>query len=187
MKRNIEIDDTLQERVDSAIEDVKAELLNYLDQNPDTDEVPCISNDLDYSGAIHEIVDGSVPIYTSEIEGLWFLYGSEFEEAYEDAGCGENPRENNGMAAIYYYIDQKVREWYDGNAEDVFEEWKEKRDAAMEDARAKGVAKGGLDAATMEEYDQSSNPFDRESALWDAWNDAYEEAFDAVKDEEDAE
>jgi hypothetical protein len=33
MKRQVEIDDTLQDRVDSAIEDVKTELLEYLEQN----------------------------------------------------------------------------------------------------------------------------------------------------------
>jgi hypothetical protein len=130
-KRTVEIEDSLQERVDSATDDVKAELLSYLEQNPDTDETPDIS-DLDYSGAIHEIVDSSVPIHTKEIEDTWYLHASELEEAYENAGVGDNPRENNGMAAIYYYIHEKVNEWYSGNADDVFEEWKEKRDAKAE-------------------------------------------------------
>ena len=125
--RTVEIEDSLQERVDSAIEDVKNELLGYLESNPDTDKTPCINNDLDYSGAIHEIVDGSVPIYTKEIEDTWYLYSSELEEAYENAGCGDNPRENNGMAAIYFYIMDKVQEWYNDNADDVFNEWKEKQ------------------------------------------------------------
>lgn len=129
MKRTIEIEDTLQERVDSAIEDVKQELLNYLEKNPDTDELPCLNNDLDYSGAIHEIVDGSVPIYTKEIEDTWYMHASELEGAYEDAGVGDNPRENNGMAAIYFYIQQEVNEWYHRNAQEIFDEWKEKRDA----------------------------------------------------------
>lgn len=39
-KRTVEIDDTLQECVDSAIEEVKNELISYLEQNPDTDELP---------------------------------------------------------------------------------------------------------------------------------------------------
>lgn len=130
MKRTIEIEDSLQERTDSAIDDVRAELLSYLEQNPETDELPCLNNDLDYSGAIHEIVDGSVPIYTHEIESTWFLYGSDLESAYNDAGCGNNPKENDGMAAIYYYISDKVNEWYHEHAKDVFNEWKEKRDVA---------------------------------------------------------
>ena len=74
MKRTIEINDTLDERVESAIDDVKQELLNYLEANPDTDELPCLNNDLDYSGAIHEIIDGSVPIYTHELEDNYYLH-----------------------------------------------------------------------------------------------------------------
>lgn len=132
MKRTVEIEDSLSDRVDGAIEDVKAALLSYLEDNPDTDETPDLGNDLDYSGTIHEIVDGSVPIYTREIEDTWYLYASELEEAYENAGVGDNPRENNGMAAIYYYIHEKVCDWYHSNADDVFEEWKEQRDAKDE-------------------------------------------------------
>ena len=127
-KKTIEIDDTLEERLESAIEDVKNELESYLDDNePDT--VPDLHNDLNYSGAIHEIIDGSVPIYTKEINDAWYLHGSELEQAYEDAGVGNNPRENNGMAAIYYWIEQQVNEWYQDKAEDIFEEWKVKHRA----------------------------------------------------------
>lgn len=132
MKRQVEIDDTLDEIVDSAIGDVKAELMSYLEQNPDTDDLPDIGNDLDYSGAIHEIVDGSVPVYTGEINDLFYLYGNDFEQAFDDAGIGN--KDDDGWpsgwkaAAIYCYIDQKVHEWYNDNAEGIFDEWKEKRD-----------------------------------------------------------
>lgn len=132
-KRTVEIEDSLDDAVASAIDQVRDELISYLDQNPDTGSTPDIGNDLDYSGAIHEIVDGSVPIYTSEIDDTWYLYANKLEEAYENAGVGENPRENNGMAAIYYYIHEKVCEWYTNNAEDIFDEWQEKRDAAKAD------------------------------------------------------
>src|SRR5438046_2547968 len=107
MKRQIEIDDTLPDRVESAIDDVRQELLRYLNENQPGD-VPDLGNDLDYSGAIHEMVDGAVPIYTYEIRCAWFLHQSELESAYENAGVGENPMENDGMAAIYFYIDQQV-------------------------------------------------------------------------------
>lgn len=129
MKRTIEIDDTLQDRVDSAIDDVKAELISYLNDNPDTDGVPDLGNDLDYSGAIHEIVDGSVPIYTREIKTAWFLHGSDLEQAYENAGVGDNPMENDGTAAIYFYIHEQVSAWYNDNAEDVFDSWKAEQEA----------------------------------------------------------
>jgi hypothetical protein len=51
------------------------------------------------------------------------LYGSDLEEAYENAGVGENPKENNGMAAIYFYISDKVHEWYNENAGEIFNTW----------------------------------------------------------------
>ena len=131
MKRNIEIDDTLQENVDNAISEVREELERYLEENK-PDSLPDLG-DLDYSGAIHEIVDGCVPIYTKEIEDTWYLYANELEKAYEDAGVGENPRENNGMAAIYYYIEQQVYLWYASEAEDIFEAWKERPEETGEE------------------------------------------------------
>jgi len=132
MKQQIEIEDTLQERVESAIDDVRSELLNYLSENK-PDSLPCLNNDLDYSGSIHEIVDGSVPIYTKEIQDTWYLHGSKLEDAYENAGCGNNPRENDGMAAIYYYIHEQVCRWYENEAEDIFEEWQKEQEVKTED------------------------------------------------------
>ncbi len=123
-----EIEDTLQGRVDSAIEDVKQELLSYLESNPDTDATPCISNDLDYSGAIHEIIDGSVPICTKEIKDIMYLHGDAVNQAFDDAGLGSRDGKwpmGWEAAAIYCYIEQKVHEWYRENAEDIFDEWKE--------------------------------------------------------------
>lgn len=129
MKRTIEIEDTLQDRVDSAIEDVNTKLETYLKDNPDTDDLPCLNNDLDYSGAIHEIVDGSVPIYTGEINDTFFLHGDEIEQAFDDAGIGSKDDKDWPMgwkaAAIYCYIDQAVQEWYRNNAQDIFDDWKD--------------------------------------------------------------
>ena len=127
MKKQVEIEDTLDERVEDAISEVEDLLMEFLKENPDTEEVPDLWNDLDYSGSIHEIIDGSVPIYTSEIEDTWYLYSSELEKAYEYAGFGENPRENYGMTAIYCYISDKVVEWYSNDAEDIFDKWLENR------------------------------------------------------------
>ena len=126
--RTVDINDTLEERASDAIEAVSDLLIEYLKDNPDTDELPCLSNDLDYSGSVHEIIDGSVPIYTSEIEDTWYLYGSELEAAYEDSGIGDNPLENSGMVAIYCYIYEKVNEWWWDKAEDIFQDWLEDKE-----------------------------------------------------------
>ncbi len=122
-KITITLDDTLQDCVDGAIAEVKQALLDYLEDHPDTDEPPCLSNDLDYDGQIHQIIDSAVPIYTQEIKTAWSLHGDDLEDAYENAGVGENPREDNGMAAIYYYISEKIGEWYWDNADEIFERW----------------------------------------------------------------
>lgn len=121
-KRTIEIEDVLPDCVANATAEVDALCRKYLADNPDADEVPNLWNDLNYSGGVHEIVDGAVPIMTRDIEAAWFLHGRELEAAYENAGVGDNPRENNGMAAIYYYIEQEVNEWWCDNAQRIFDE-----------------------------------------------------------------
>ena len=112
MERNVKIDDTLNERVSDAIEEVK-ELINetwteeerkLLDSNE-------IINKLDYDGRIHEIIDGSVPIYTKEIDDAWYLHKQALVDAYENQGLGNNPMEKDGMIAIFCYIEQRVYEW----------------------------------------------------------------------------
>jgi hypothetical protein len=144
MKRTIEIDDTLPDRVQSAIDDVRDELLTYCNDNePDT--LPDLGNDLDYSGAIHAIIDGSVPVYTNEIKTAWFLHGSEIEDAYENAGCGENPMENDGMAAIYFYINEQVSEWYAEEAEAVFDTWKSEHEQKLNDKAIKQREEDGAE------------------------------------------
>jgi hypothetical protein len=131
-KITIEIEDTLQDRVDSAIEDVKDELLRYCDES-EPDKLPDLGNDLDYSGGYHEIIDSAVPIYNKEIDDIFYLHGRDVEAAFDDAGIGS--KEDEGWpsgwrpAAIYCYIDQAVREWYDDHAEDIFEEWQKKHRA----------------------------------------------------------
>lgn len=131
--RKIEIEDNLQDYVDGAIDKVKKCLQDYLKENPDTEETPCISNNLDYSGRIHEIVDGSVPIYTKEIEDTMYLHGDKIEQAFDDAGIGEKKDEGWPMgwkpAAIYCYIEQEVNEWYRDNADDIFKEWQKQKDS----------------------------------------------------------
>lgn len=117
---NVQINDTLQERVDDAIEQVKDQIKNYHKQNPD-DGFPDIS-DLDYHGSIHDIVDSSVPVYTKEIEDTWYLHKSKLISAYEDAGIGSNALENDGMTAIYCYIEQEVNSWYSDEGESYWNE-----------------------------------------------------------------
>jgi len=67
-----------------------------------------------------------VPIYTREIEDLFYLYGNEFERAFDDAGIGDKDDDHwpSGWkaAAIYCYIEQEVAEWFNDNIDDIFDE-----------------------------------------------------------------
>lgn len=130
MKRQIEIDDNLDEIVQNCIDETKELLLSFLEDNPDTDKLPCLSNDLDYNGSFHQICDSNVPVYTKNIEDLFFIYGHEFEEAFDDAGIGDKNDKGWPMgwkpAAIYCYLEAKVWDWWRDNAQDIFDEWKEK-------------------------------------------------------------
>jgi hypothetical protein len=122
MKRTIEMEDTLESRVNSAIEQVREHFQSYLKDNNCT-ECPDVS-DLNYSGEVHEIVDSCVPVYTKEIKDTWYLHQDELTEAYENSGMGDNSFDNGGMVAIYCYIEQKVYEWFDENSEEIFENFK---------------------------------------------------------------
>lgn len=121
MKRNVEIEDTLPDRVENAIELVCDQLIEYIKENK-PDRTPDLHNDLDYSGSIHEIVDGCVPVYTKEIDDAWYLHKRDLVNAYENAGVGNNPTENDGMAAIYYYIHEQVCDWYRAEADEIYED-----------------------------------------------------------------
>jgi hypothetical protein len=39
-------------------------------------------------------------------------------------GLGDNPRENNGMSAIFCLLSEFATEWSRENANDIFENWK---------------------------------------------------------------
>lgn len=119
-KITVEIDDVLDDCVNSAINQVKDELVTYLDDNELTE---CELSDIDDNGIVHEIVDGCVPVYTNQIKSAWFLHSDKLEEAYENSGLGENPMENGGMVAIYCYIEQEVYKWFNDSSEEFFEEY----------------------------------------------------------------
>ena len=121
MKRTVEIEDVLDSCVEKAIDKVKDLLEEYIKEN-DSDSLPCLNNDLNYSGSVHQIIDGCVPVYYKFINDTWYLYKDDLIEAYENTGIGSNPMENDGMSAIYCYIEQKVGEWYRKEAQDIFDE-----------------------------------------------------------------
>ena len=134
MKRTIEINDTLQDTVEQCIEDTKELLLEWLQNNPDVTETPCLHNDLDHDGRFHEIIDGNTPIYTHEIDTIFHLHAHPCEDAFENC-FGPEAKNDDGWpcgwkaAAIYQYLSDQACEWYNDNAYLIMEERREKNSA----------------------------------------------------------
>ena len=128
MERMIKINDTLEERIAGAIDDVRDLLIAYVQEHgiEEGDDPPCLSNDLDYSGSVHEICDSATPIYTSEIRDTMYLHGDAIEEAFE-MHFGAEAKDDEGWplgwqaAAICTYISDRVGDWYHEEAEGIVE------------------------------------------------------------------
>ncbi len=122
--RTIEIEDNLDEIIKSVQDDIRTLAEEYIAEN---NEKPDLS-DLDYSGDVHDIIDGAVPVYTNEIDNLWYLYGDQFEDAFDSAGFDDKNDEAWPLgwkaAAIYCYIEQEITDWFVDNIDAIFEESK---------------------------------------------------------------
>lgn len=120
--RTYTITDRMPEILDCLFYEAKQTLIDYLNSEK-PDSLPTLNGDLDYDGAINQLVDSCVPVYTNQIKDLWYIYDDDFEEAYMNAGVGRNPRENNGMAGIYFYLSEQLNVWYEENAQEIFDNW----------------------------------------------------------------
>lgn len=107
MKRTVEIDDNLDEMVEGLQEEVRQDFVDYLEQNPDLEDFDTYYQ---HQGCdfVHEASDSATPIYYSDIDGLYYLYGSEFDEAYSNAGIGDGSEDNHRQVTIYCYLSEKA-------------------------------------------------------------------------------
>lgn len=137
------MEDNLDEIIESIGESIKNELEDFLNNNPDwvnydcpTEDIgkydiPDFHSDLDYNGAVHDIIDSAVPTNTKNIKDLWYLYGDDFEHAFDNAGIGEKNDDNwpSGWkpAAIYTYLEQKAYGWYEDNAPEIAQNYISKK------------------------------------------------------------
>ena len=116
---NVQIEDNLESYVNEAIELIDELIRDYVIENQDT----CTWDQLDYDGRIHEIIDGSVPIYTQDIKDCMYLHDDKLNEAFDNYGFDRDADWPMGWeaAAIYCYVEQESRKWWDEEAEDVME------------------------------------------------------------------
>jgi len=108
MKRNVEMDDTLDEIIEDVKREIKEKFEEIAKENPNFDADDIYQEICD---SISEIVDSSTPIYTKEIDDLYYLYGQEFEEAYNNAGCYDKQPDNYRQVCIYFYLVDQAHEY----------------------------------------------------------------------------
>ena len=152
MKLKLEVEDNLNELVQDCINEVQdwfyrkiKELKNI--EKVDHQTIESLIDTLNYNGSLHSIIDTNVPIYTHELDTLYYLHKYKLEEAFEDCGIGDkSDYENSENAplgfegvAIFCYLELKVNEWLtstgwfnnefrpkndDGTFQDIgFQEW----------------------------------------------------------------
>ena len=127
----LEIETDLNELEGAAIDEIKRSIAWLVSEGEIEKEaqVDDINEALEYDGTKHEIIDGSIPVYTHQLEALFFVHKWDLMEAFNDAGiCTVDEVLNNpdsytlGLegVAIYCYIEQEVNAWIEEDLEDWF-------------------------------------------------------------------
>lgn len=111
MKRTVEIDDSLQERLQDCKQETLDHLVEHFKEHPGDTFDNWYDDNFRHHGTDHETVDSNTPIYYSDIDGIFYLYGDELEEAYNNAGVYDQPPENFRQVCIYFWLDQNLHEW----------------------------------------------------------------------------
>ena len=125
----IEIETDLNELEGAAIDEIKRSIEWLVSEGEidDSMDVDDINEALEYDGTKHEIIDGTVPVYTHQLEALFFVHKYDLMEAFENAGiCTadeaiKTPLGIEGVA-IFCYIEQSVNAWINDDLEDWFNE-----------------------------------------------------------------
>ena len=129
----VEMNDCLNEIVQGCLYELKRAVLDIHKDNLDYDSWDRIYDDLTCGGTDHEIIEGFVPIYTKDIEDLFYLHGDALKYAYEIEGMGDGTEGGYKQVCIYCYIRQNVQEPLERWTENLLEELDEVRDNFDED------------------------------------------------------
>ena len=88
-------------------------------------DLPCLHNDLDYSGDVSSLIDSAVPIYTYRLNELAYFHHEAAMQALIDTFGSTDGDWPSGVfaAGLYSLIEQGVSERWDEEAEDLWDEW----------------------------------------------------------------
>ena len=123
MTNTVQLTDRLDDIIESTWDDVVDLLKTYFVENGG--DLPCLHNDLDYSGAVAELIDSAVPIYTSELNELaYFHHDAAIAALVDTFGSADGDWPSGTFAAgLYQLIENGINERWHEEAEDLWEEW----------------------------------------------------------------
>jgi hypothetical protein len=133
MTTTVQLTDRLPEIIKSTWDDVVELLKTYFIEHDSSDDFPCLHNDLDYSGAVHELIDSAVPIYNAELSELAYFHhdaamAALSEQFGSDAAVGDWPM-GPFAAGLYCLIEEGINEKWHEEAEDLWDSWIEELDS----------------------------------------------------------
>ena len=113
MPNTSQLTDRLDEIIDSTWSDVTDLLKDYFVANGG--DLPCLHNDLDYSGDVADLIDSAVPIYCAELNELAYFHRDRALSALvEQFGSAEGDWPSGAFAAgLYCLIEQGVTQKWD--------------------------------------------------------------------------
>lgn len=126
MKRTIKIHDTLDERAQNVRDEVKNLFHDYLSDHPNV-TAEKIEEDDSLFDSLQEIAALRTPLFTQEINDLFYLYDEIFNTTLDNAGLGS--RDDKCLpcswqaVAIHCYLEQIARDAFG----DLIEQLKEKQ------------------------------------------------------------
>jgi len=125
MTNTVQLTDRLPEIIESTWQDVIELLKTYFIEHDSSDDFPCLHNDLDYSGAVHELIDSAVPVYTKELNELaYFHHDAALSALTDQFGSADGSWPSGPFAAgLYCLIEEGVNEKWHGEAEELWDSW----------------------------------------------------------------
>jgi hypothetical protein len=133
MTTTVQLTDRLPQIIESTWDDVVELLKTYFIEHDSSDDFPCLHNDLDYSGAVHELIDSAVPIYNAELRELAYFHHDAATSSLADKFGSDTSLDDWPMgpfaAGLYCLIEEGINEKWDEEAEDLWDSWMEELDS----------------------------------------------------------
>ena len=151
MPTTAQLTDRLDDIIESTWDEVKELLKDYFVTHGG--DLPCLHNDLDYSGDVAGLIDSAVPMYNAELSELaYFHHDAAISALVDTFGSADGDWPSGAFAAgLYTLIEQGINEKWHEEAEDLWHEWLDELDTAT-------IRKAALAQWTAEQPSTDTEP-----------------------------